>query len=317
MSSALLWFTGSTEGFKRRVLIRVTGGRRMQARSFDYVRPATVAKAIQVLSEYGNRAKVLAGGQSLIPVLKLRLANPQMLVDINGLPGLSFIEERGDRLRIGALSRHRDFGSSKLVRSKYPILADAAASLGDPQVRNLGTIGGALAHADPASDWGTTLLAFETELVANGPKGTRTIPIDGFFKDTFTTALRPAELLTEIRIPKAGPGNGGAYLKLKRKTGDFATVGVAVQMALDPKRTVRGIRIALAAAGPTPVRAASAEKELTGKHAGPAAFAEAAKVAAQGAKPEADLRGSVEYKRAMIEVFTRRALETAASRAGR
>src|SRR2546426_58892 len=198
----------------------------MQPHSFDYVRPQTLAKAIQVLRENGNRAKVLAGGQSLIPVLKLRLANPRVLVDINDLPGLAFIEERGDRLRIGALSRHRDFEQSKLIRAKYPIFSDVASVLGDPQVRNLGTIGGALAHADPASDWGTALLALEAELIARGPTGARTIPIDRFFKDPFTTALRSSELLT-------------------------------------------------------------------------------------------DIRGSEEYKRAMIEVFTRRALETATARAGR
>jgi carbon-monoxide dehydrogenase medium subunit len=276
-----------------------------------------VSKAIQVLSEHGSRAKVLAGGQSLIPVLKLRLANPRILVDINDLPGLAFIEERGKQLRIGALTRHREFGRSKLVQSRYPILADAAGSLGDPQVRNLGTIGGALAHADPASDWGTALLAFEAELVARGPKGTRTIPIDRFFKDTFTTALRPSELLTEIRLPKSEPGDGGAYLKLKRKTGDFATVGVAVQLGLDPKRNVSGVRIGLAAVGSTPVRAVGAENALTGKRAGPAAFAEAAQIAAQEAKPASDLRGTEEYKRAMIEVFTRRALETAVERTRR
>lgn len=289
----------------------------MQARSFDYVRPQTVSKAIQLLSEHGSRAKVLAGGQSLIPVLKLRLANPRILVDINDLPGMAFIQESGKQLRIGALTRHREFGRSKLVLSKYPILADAAGSLGDPQVRNLGTIGGALAHADPASDWGTALLAFEAELIARGPKGTRTIPIDRFFKDTFTTALRPSELLTEIRLPKSEPGDGGAYLKLKRKTGDFATVGVAVQLGLDPKRNISGIRIGLASVGSTPVRAIGAEKALTGKRAGPAAFAEAATIAAQEAKPATDLRGTEEYKRAMIEVFTRRALETAAERTRR
>jgi aerobic carbon-monoxide dehydrogenase medium subunit len=298
-------------------VLRGRVGSSLQAHSFEYVRPATVAQAVQILGEKGGRAKVLAGGQSLIPVLKLRLANPQVLVDINRLPGLAFIQERGDRLRIGALSRHRDFEQTKLVRDKYPILADVAASLGDPQVRNLGTIGGALAHADPASDWGTALLAFETELIAKGPKGTRTIPIDGFFKDPFTTALRPSELLTEILLPKSEPGNGGAYLKLKRKTGDFATVGVAVQMAVDAKRNITGIRMALAAAGPTPMRAVKAEQALVGKRTGPTAFAEAARIAAEEGKPEADLRGSTEYKRAMIEVFTRRALETAAARTGR
>jgi len=289
----------------------------MQPHSFDYVRPQTLAKAIQVLSENGNRAKVLAGGQSLIPVLKLRLANPRVLVDINDLPGLAFIEERGEQLRIGALSRHRDFELSKLIRGRYPIFSDVATVLGDPQVRNRGTIGGALAHADPASDWGTALLAFEAELIARGPNGVRTIPVDRFFKDTFTTALRSSELLTEIRVPKSGPGDGGAYLKLKRKTGDFASVGVAVQLGLDAKRNVSGVRIGLAAVGPTPVRATGAEKALVGSKAGPTAFAEAAKLASEGAHPSSDLRGSEDYKRAMIEVFTRRALETASARAGR
>jgi len=289
----------------------------MQPHSFDYVRPQTLAKAIQVLRENGNRAKVLAGGQSLIPVLKLRLANPRVLVDINDLPGLAFIEERGGQLRIGALSRHRDFEQSKLIRGKYPIFSDVASVLGDPQVRNMGTIGGALAHADPASDWGTALLALEAELIARGPKGTRTIPIDRFFKDPFTTALRSAELLTEIRVPKSKSGDGGAYLKLKRKTGDFATIGVAVQLGLDAKRNVAGVRIGLAAVGPTPIRATGAEKALIGRKAGPTAFADAAKLASEGGHPASDLRGSEDYKRAMIEVFTRRALETATARAGR
>src|SRR5438094_590876 len=193
----------------------------MQPHSFDYVRPQTLAKAIQVLRENGNRAKVLAGGQSLIPVLKLRLANPRVLVDINDLPGLAFIEERGGQLRIGALSRHRDFEQSKLIRGKYPIFSDVASVLGDPQVRNMGTIGGALAHADPASDWGTALLALEAELIARGPKGTRTIPIDRFFKDPFTTALRSAELLTEIRVPKSksrdGDGASGEVIRMATK----------------------------------------------------------------------------------------------------
>jgi len=289
----------------------------MQARSFDYVRPATMAQALKVLREEGSRAKVLAGGQSLIPVLKLRLAEPKLLVDIGRIPGLAFIEERRDGLRIGAMTRHRDLGLSKLVRDKYTLLSDAAASLGDPQVRNLGTIGGSLAHADPASDWGTALLAFETDLVVRGQQGTRAISIDKFFKDTFTTALRPSELLIEIRIPKAERTDGGAYLKLKRKTGDFATVGVAVQLGLDDKGTVAGVRIGLAAVGPTPMRAKKAEEILVGRKAGPTAFAEAAKAAAEEARPASDLRGSAEFKRAMVEVYARRALETATKRAGR
>ncbi len=287
----------------------------MQARSFDYIRPQTVAQAVRVLGDYRGRAKILAGGQSLIPVLKLRLANPAVLVDINAIPGLSYIREAGNELRIGALTRHRDFETSGLSRTKYPILSEAAASLGDPQVRNLGTIGGSLAHADPASDWGTALLAFDAQLVAKGPQGMRQIPIDKFFRDTFTTALKSSELLTEIRIPKAGPHDGGTYLKLKRKTGDFATVGVAAQLGLDEKGNVAAVRIGLAAVGATPVRAKQAEAAILGRKAGPTAIGDAAKAASQEARPTADLRGSEEYKRAMVEVYTRRALETAVKRA--
>ncbi len=289
----------------------------MPTRSFEYVRPQTVAQAVRVLRDYGNRAKVLAGGQSLIPILKLHLANPSVLVDINAIPALSYIGERGDQLRIGALTRHRDLETSKLIRTKYPILSDAAVSLGDPQVRNLGTIGGSVAHADPASDWSTVLLAFEAEIVAKGPQGTRVVSIDKFFKDTFATALKSSELLTEIRVPKAGPRDGGAYLKLKRKTGDFATVGVAAQLGLDDKGNVAGVRIGLAAVGATPIRAKQAEAALIGRKAGPTAIADAAKAASLEARPTADLRGSEEYKRAMVEVFTRRVLETAVKRAGR
>lgn len=289
----------------------------MQARSFDYVRPSTIAQALKVLGEGGGRAKVLAGGQSLIPILKLRLAEPRLLVDIGRIPGLAFIQERKDGLRIGAMTRHRDLEQSKLVRERYPILADAASSLGDPQVRNLGTIGGSLAHADPASDWGAALLAFETELVAKGPQATRTIPIDRFFKETFTTSLRRSEILTEVRLPRAERGDGGAYLKMKRKTGDFATVGVGVQMGLDEKRSVAGVRIGLAAVAPVPMRARNAEQALVGRKAGPTAFADAARAAADESRPASDLRGTAEFKRAMVEVYTRRALEAAAKRAGR
>src|SRR2546429_2439846 len=248
----------------------------MQPHSFDYVRPQTLAKAIQVLRENGNRAKVLAGGQSLIPVLKLRLANPRVLVDINDLPGLAFIEERGDRLRVGAWSRHRDLEQLIFIRGKYPIFAGVRSVLGDPRVRNMGTIGGALAHADPASDWGTALLALEAELIARGPKGTRTIPIDRFFKDPFTTALRSAELLTEIRVPKSKSGDGGAYLKLKRKTGDFATIGVAVQLGLDAKRNVAGVRSGAAAGRATPSPATGAGEGGMGGEGGRPALGGAA-----------------------------------------
>ncbi len=289
----------------------------MQPRSFEYVRASSIEQAIGLLKEHGERAKLLAGGQSLIPILKLRLASPEVLVDIGRIPGLSFVKEEGDVLRIGAMARHRDLEQTAVVRNRYPLLTDTAHVLGDPQVRNLGTIGGSVAHADPASDWGTALLAFDTKLVATGPKGTRTLSIDDFFRDTFATALGPSEILTEIRIPKAPARSGGAYTKLKRKTGDFATVAAAAQVELDGRGAIARTRIGLAAAGPTPVRARRAEQHLVGRMPDVVALAEASRLAAEGARPTADLRGSVEYKRAMVEVYTRRALEKAAERARR
>jgi len=285
--------------------------------AFEYVRPESVERAVGLLREYGDRAKVLAGGQSLIPLMKLRLASPQVLIDIGRIPGMSIIKEDGEFLRIGALTKHRDLERTPLIRERYSILVDAAHSLGDPQVRNLGTVGGALAHADPASDWGAAFLAFDAKLVTKGPDGERTISIDDFFKDTFVTAIKPTEILTEVRIPKAGTRDGGAYLKLKRKTGDFATVGAATQLGLDAKGHIADVRIGLAAVGPTPIRAKRAEAHLRGKAPHKEALAEAAKLAAHDARPTSDLRGSEEYKRAMVEVFTRRALEKAVERAGR
>ncbi len=276
-----------------------------------------MSHAVDLLRKHGERAKVLAGGQSLIPVMKLRLASPEVLIDIGRIPGLSLLKEDGNTLRIGAMTRHRELEESKLIQTRYPLLADTAAVLGDPEVRNAGTIGGALAHADPAGDWGAALLAFDAKLVATGPKGKRTLSIDEFFTDTFTTALKPVEVLTEIRIPKPGPRSGGAYKKLKRKTGDFATVAVGAQLKLDTKGAVESVRIGMGAVGPTPVRAKRAEEFLTGKVATTDNLGRAAKLAAEESKPTSDLRGSEEYKRAMVEVFARRALETAVQRAGR
>ena len=292
-------------------------GEAVRPRSFEYLRPSSVKEAIGFLKDYGEEARVLAGGQSLIPIMKLRLASPHVLIDIGRIPGLSFIREEGDVLRIGAMTRHRDLEQTSLVRNRYPLLADAAHSLGDPQVRNLGTIGGSVAHADPASDWGAALLAFDTKLVVTGPKGNRTLSIDDFFREPFVTALEPTEVLTEIRIPKTVAGSGGAYLKLKRKTGDFATVAVAAQVELDGRGAIAKARIGLAAMGPTPLRARRAEEHLTGRMPNPATLAEGARLAAEGARPTRDLRGGVEHKRAMVEVYTRRALEKAVERARR
>jgi len=287
----------------------------LQPRAFEYVRASTVSQAVGLLEKNGDRAKVLAGGQSLIPLLKLRLAAPEILVDIGRIPGLSSIEEVGGTLKIGALVRHRELERSPLIRDRYPLLADVPKVLGDPEVRNLGTIGGSLAHADPAGDWGTALLAFDAKLVAVGPRGERVISGDDFFRDTFSTALAPSEILTEIRIPAPASRSGGAYRKLKRKTGDFAIVSVAAQVALDSADAVGGARLALGAVGPTPVRARRAEASLVGRTAGESVFAETARIAAQESRPSSDLHGSETYKRAMVEILTRRALQAAVERA--
>ena len=287
----------------------------MQPHAFEYVRAATVSQAVNLLAKNGERARVLAGGQSLIPLMKLRLAQPGLLVDIGRIPGLSLIEEEGAYLRIGAMTRHRDLERSTLIGDRYPLLADVPKVLGDPEVRNLGTIGGSLAHADPAGDWGTALLAFDAVLVAVGPDGDRTIPVDAFFQDTFSTALRPSEILTEVRIPRAGPRSGGAFEKLKRKTGDFAVVSVSVQVELDSQGAIGSVRMGLGAVGPTPIRAKRAERYLVGQDPSAAAYQEAGRLAAQESRPSADLHGSETYKRAMIELLTRRALGTSVARA--
>lgn len=289
----------------------------MQPRAFAYVRASTVSQAVDLLKRNGDRAKVLAGGQSLIPLMKLRLADPQLLIDISRIRSLSALRETGNGLSIGAMTRDREFEQSKIVQSSYPILADVVKVLGDPEVRNLGTIGGSLAHADPAGDWGTALLALDAELVLTGPNGERTVSIDDFFKDTFATELHSDELLTEIRIPKLGPGTGSAYKKLKRKTGDFATVAVSAGIELDSKGTIAKVRLGLGAVGPTPFRAKRAETSLVGKSPGEAAFNEAGRLAAQESSPSSDLHGSEAYKRAMVQIFTRRALEAAVERARR
>lgn len=289
----------------------------MQPHAFEYVRASSLPEAVGFLQKYGEQAKILAGGQSLIPLMKLRLAAPQLLVDIGRIPGLSAIEEDGGWLRIGALARHGDLERSVLLHERYALLADVPKGLGDPEVRNLGTIGGSLAHADPAGDWGAALLAFGAELVAAGPGGRRTIPVDDFFLDTFSTALQPEEILAEIRVPKPGPRSGGSYQKLKRKTGDFAIVSVSAQLRLEDSGAIGAVRLGLGAVGPTPLRAKRAEGALVGQLPSDDAFREAGRLAAEEARPSSDLHGSEAYKRAMVGVLTRRALETAVERAGR
>jgi carbon-monoxide dehydrogenase medium subunit len=282
---------------------------------FDYVATDTLDEALAVLAERGDEAKVLAGGQSLIPLLKLRFASPEVLVDINRIAGLDTLAEDGGALRIGALVRHKTCERSQLLRDRYPVLSQAAAQISDPIVRNLGTVCGSVAHADPQGDWGSALLAAGAEVVARGPQGERTLPLSGFFQGPFTTTLDPAEIVTEIRVPDPGPRSGGSYLKLERRVGDFATAAVGVQLSFD-NGTVARAGVALTGVGATNIRAVEAEEALTGATLDDEAIRGAAELAAQAAEPQGDLRGSVEYKRHVVRVFTERALRASAETAG-
>src|SRR5438876_1902688 len=282
--------------------------------SFDYGVARDVGHAIQLLGTSGGEGKVLAGGQSLIPLMKFRLAQPALLIDINRVAGLSAIKENGD-LRIGALVRENDLEAHPIVRQRYPILVETAAVIADPLVRNLATIGGNLAHADPANDHPATMLAVRASVVAQGPKGERVIPIDELFVDTFTTSLAPDEILTQIRIPKPAPRSGCTYLKLERKVGDFAIAGVAVMIVLDASGKVASAGIGLTNAGPTAIRAGRAEDVLTGQMPDDKTIAEAASRAAAAAQPVSDLRGPAEYKKDVFRVLTLRAIVKAIARA--
>jgi aerobic carbon-monoxide dehydrogenase medium subunit len=283
---------------------------------FDYHSPATLGEAVALLGQLGDQAKVLSGGQSLLPLLKLRLAYATHLVDIGRIPDLEYIREEGGWLKIGGRTRESALDASELIRTRYPILHDTAAVIADPLVRNLATVGGNIAHADPANDHPATMLALGAVVVATGPGGERTIPIGEFFTDLLTTSLGHDEILTEIRVPAPAARTGGAYVKLERKVGDFATAATAAQVTLAKDGTVAKAGIGLTNAGPVPIKATAAEAYLTGKKPDAATLAETARLAAEATDPSVDRRGSVEYKRAMARVLTRRALERAVQRAG-
>jgi carbon-monoxide dehydrogenase medium subunit len=284
--------------------------------AFEYHAPTSLGEATALLARLGEDAKVLSGGQSLIPFMKLRLASPAHVVDINGIPGLAGLHEADGFLSIGALTRESDLEESDLVRTRYPLLHETARVIADPLVRNLATVGGNLAHGDPANDHPATMLALGAEVIATGSRGERRIPIASFFTGPFATALEPGEILVAIRIPAPSARSGGAYVKLERKVGDFATAAVAAQVTLSAAGVCEKVGIGLTNVGLTPIKATAAEGALRGKRPDDAAIAQAAKLAAEAAQPAEDLRGSVEYKRDLVRVLTGRALRRAVQRAG-
>jgi carbon-monoxide dehydrogenase medium subunit len=270
-------------------------------------------EALTTLERFGDEGKVLAGGMSLIPVMKLRVAAPRALVDINRIDGLDGLTA-DDGLRIGALVRHKTCEKSELLRGRYGVFGDAARQIADPVVRNLGTVCGSLAHADPQGDWGSVMLAARADVVARGTDGERTIPIDDLFQLPFMTSLQPGEIITEVRVPDPGPRAGGTYLKIERKVGDFATVGVAVHLSFANGGVGRA-GIALTGVGPTNLRAEAAEQALAGRALEDEAIDEAARLAADAAQPFADVRGSEAYKRNAVRVLVGRGLRKAAEAA--
>ena len=285
--------------------------------SFEYFRPNTIPEAIALLQEYGDEAKILSGGQSLIPMMKLRLARPAYLIDINCIAGLSYIKEEDGLLKVGGLTREGELEASLLIASKYPIILDTVRVIADPQVRNLATVGGNLAHGDPANDHPATMLALGARIVATGPSGARTIAIEDFFLSLFSTALQPGEILTEIRIPIPPSHSGGSYFKLERKVGDFATAAAAAQLTLDDKGVVQNVGIGLTNVGPKPLKAEKAETFLRGEKVDAAQIEQAAQLAADEARPSSDLRGPAEYKKGLVKELAKRALLRALERAGK
>jgi carbon-monoxide dehydrogenase medium subunit len=283
--------------------------------AFDYRAPATLDEVLDILQQSGDEAKVLAGGQSLIPLLKLRFATPSLVVDIGRLAGMEGIGRDDGTLRIAARTRHVDVESARDLRGSLDVLLDAAPQISDPLIRNMGTVGGSICHADPAGDWGAVMLALDAELVARSSGGERRMSIASFFEGPFTTALSPDEVLTEIDIPMPAARAGGTYLKLERKVGDFATVGVAVHVELGDDRRISRAGIGLCAVGATSLKATAAEHALLGKEPTDEVIAEASRMAARAAEPRGDMRGSADYKRDVVRVFVERGLRTAVERA--
>ncbi len=288
----------------------------MYPRAFDYVAPDSKSAVLDVLAERGSEVKILAGGQSLLPMMKLRFASPGTLVDINRMGGHDRISQQNGHIEVPALVRHNDVVKSDLVAEKSHVMASAAPWIADPLVRNLGTVCGSIAHHDPEGDWASVMLASgATVVVESRDGGERKIPIGEFLVDMFTTSLQPTELLTAIRIPTYARG-GGNYQKLERKIGDYATVGVATHLTLDEAGVITRAGIALTSVHHHNLKVTAAEDMLVGERPSDALFAEAAQIAKSECNPSSDVRGSAEYKRDVVRVFTERSLAASAQIAG-
>ena len=282
---------------------------------FEYHAAKSLDDALRLLERHGDEAKVLAGGHSLLPLMKLRLASPRYLIDLGRLRGLSYIRLEGEQIAIGALTSHADVEASDLLRGRCPLLPETAAEIGDVQVRNRGTIGGSLAHADPAADYPAAILALEAEIIATSSAGKRTIRAKDFFVDLLTTQLRPGEILTEVRVPALGPRTGTAYAKLHQPASGFAVVGAAARVVLGRGGTIAEVALGITGLGAKAFRATAAEKALRGKKPNAKLVAAAVRNVAQGVDALSDIHASAEYRREMASVYARRALERAIERA--
>ena len=287
----------------------------MIAQSFQYESPQTLQEAIELLHKYGDEAKIMSGGHSLIPMMKLRFAAPEAVIDINGIPGLSYIKEEDGMVKIGGLTREVELEHSELLAKYFPIFADVTKLIADPQVRNMGTLGGNLAHGDAANDHPAVMLALNATIVATGAEGEREIPVDEFFYGFYMTALQHGEILTEIRLPIPPAGTGSAYHKLERKVGDYATTGVAVQLTIDGNGIVTSAGIGLTNVNPVPLRAVRSEQAIIGKPISEETLKLAAQYASEDCSPSSDLRGTEEYKRHVTGVLVKRMILKAAERA--
>ncbi|MBT8180155.1 MAG: xanthine dehydrogenase family protein subunit M [Eudoraea sp.] len=283
--------------------------------NFNYHKASSLQEAFALSAEFGEEAKYMSGGHSLLPMMKLRFATPEHIIDISKIEGLSYIKEDGDFLKIGALTTQTELEHNAILKSKYPIFGDAVWLTADPSVRNFGTIGGNIAHGDAANDQPALMLALRATIVAEGADGKKTIPIDEFFHGFYMTALEPGDILTEIQIPKSKKNSGGAYHKVERKVGDYATAGVAVHIELDDDGVCQEIGIGLTNVSAVPMRLERGEEVLRGKKVTDELIKQVGVIAGEDAEPESDLRGSEAYKRSILNTITKQMLNKALERA--